>query len=89
MLRNVPSMSVFSFRFTLFRILPTDVYTTTLAANVNLVNQMALLRAGLCQALSESVVTSLKKSKIRTVVEFLVKDVEEISQTCGIPYKVK
>lgn len=48
---------------------------------------MALLRAGLCPALSESVVTSLKKSKIRTVVDFLVKDVEDIAQTCGIPYK--
>lgn len=48
---------------------------------------MALLRVGLCPALSESVVTSLKKSKIRTVIDFLVKDIEEIAQTCGIPYK--
>lgn len=49
---------------------------------------MSLLRPGICKAMTENVCSVLHNAEIRTVIDFIVKDPEEIARTCDIAYKV-
>ncbi|XP_033646889.1 DNA repair protein RAD51 homolog 4-like [Asterias rubens] len=48
---------------------------------------MSHLRVGLCPALSTETLDALNTAGVRTVVEFVGADFEELSQTCSVSYK--
>ncbi|XP_064379433.1 DNA repair protein RAD51 homolog 4 isoform X1 [Dromaius novaehollandiae] len=48
---------------------------------------MALLRAGLCPGLTAEMVPLLRASGLRTVVDFVSSDLEEVAQKCSLSYK--
>uniref|UniRef100_A0A5F5Q0J4 RAD51 paralog D n=1 Tax=Equus caballus TaxID=9796 RepID=A0A5F5Q0J4_HORSE len=48
---------------------------------------MGLLRAGLCPGLTQDVVQLLRGRGIRTVVDLVSADLEEVAQKCGLSYK--
>lgn len=48
---------------------------------------MSLLHAGLCPAMNYEVVASLKSIGVRTVLDFVTSDLEEMSRKCSISYK--
>ncbi|NXK51012.1 RA51D protein, partial [Chauna torquata] len=48
---------------------------------------MVVLRAGLCPGLTEEMIQLLRASGIRTVVDFVSSDPEDVAQKCSLPYK--
>ncbi|XP_071092580.1 DNA repair protein RAD51 homolog 4-like [Haliotis cracherodii] len=48
---------------------------------------MTALIPGVCSALTQAVVESLKKTGVKTVTDFITDDVESLAQRCSIPYK--
>ncbi|NXJ62473.1 RA51D protein, partial [Rostratula benghalensis] len=48
---------------------------------------MVVLRAGLCPGLTEEMIQLLRANGIRTVVDFVSSDLEEIAQKCSLSYK--
>ncbi|XP_017919716.1 PREDICTED: DNA repair protein RAD51 homolog 4 isoform X2 [Capra hircus] len=48
---------------------------------------MGVLRAGLCPGLTQDMVQLLKSGGIKTVVELVSADLEEVAQKCGLSYK--
>ncbi|XP_005240524.2 DNA repair protein RAD51 homolog 4 [Falco peregrinus] len=49
---------------------------------------MVVLRAGLCPGLTEEMIGLLRASGIRTVVDFVSSDLEDVAQKCSLSYKV-
>ncbi|XP_039576320.1 DNA repair protein RAD51 homolog 4 isoform X2 [Passer montanus] len=49
--------------------------------------QMVLLRAGLCPGLTEDMIQLLRANAIRTVVDFVSSDLEDVAQKCSLSYK--
>lgn len=49
---------------------------------------MSALRMGLCPSLSEHVYSSLRDAGVKTVTDFIVSDLEMLSQKTEISYKV-
>ncbi|XP_006890970.1 PREDICTED: DNA repair protein RAD51 homolog 4 isoform X2 [Elephantulus edwardii] len=50
---------------------------------------MGVLRAGLCPGLSLEMVQLLRSRGIRTVVDLVSANLEEVAQTCGLSYKAE
>ncbi|NWW02809.1 RA51D protein, partial [Oreocharis arfaki] len=48
---------------------------------------MVVLRAGLCPGLSEDMIQLLRANGIRTVVDFVSSDLEDVAQKCSLSYK--
>ncbi|NXT89175.1 RA51D protein, partial [Anhinga rufa] len=48
---------------------------------------MGVLRAGLCPGLSEEMIQLLGANGIRTVVDFVSSDLEDVAQKCSLSYK--
>ncbi|XP_074888660.1 DNA repair protein RAD51 homolog 4 isoform X3 [Buteo buteo] len=48
---------------------------------------MVVLRAGLCPGLTEEMIQLLRANGIRTVVDFVSSDLEDIAQKCSLSYK--
>ncbi|XP_057392547.1 DNA repair protein RAD51 homolog 4 [Balaenoptera acutorostrata] len=48
---------------------------------------MGVLRAGLCPGLTQDVVQLLRGRGIKTVVDLVSADLEEVAQKCGLSYK--
>ncbi|NXG84802.1 RA51D protein, partial [Stercorarius parasiticus] len=48
---------------------------------------MVVLRAGLCPGLSEEMIQLLRANGIRTVVDFVSSDLEDVAQKCCLSYK--
>ncbi|NXL48695.1 RA51D protein, partial [Podilymbus podiceps] len=48
---------------------------------------MVVLRAGLCPGLTEEMIQLLRANGIRTVVDFVSSDLEEVAQKCSLSYK--
>ncbi|NWR77459.1 RA51D protein, partial [Centropus unirufus] len=48
---------------------------------------MVVLRAGLCPGLTEEMLQLLRASGIRTVVDFVSSDLEDVAQKCSLSYK--
>ncbi|KAK3598958.1 hypothetical protein CHS0354_024630 [Potamilus streckersoni] len=48
---------------------------------------MAMLKAGLCTALNDTVLGNLRSVGIRTTLDLIAKDLENVSQQASIPYK--
>ncbi|NXI78041.1 RA51D protein, partial [Rhipidura dahli] len=48
---------------------------------------MVVLRAGLCPGLTEDMIQLLRASGIRTVVDFVSSDLEDVAQKCSLSYK--
>ncbi|XP_066419522.1 DNA repair protein RAD51 homolog 4 isoform X2 [Molothrus aeneus] len=51
--------------------------------------EMVVLRAGLCPGLTEDMIQLLRDSGIRTVVDFVSSDLEDVAQKCSLSYKVE
>ncbi|XP_076210868.1 DNA repair protein RAD51 homolog 4 isoform X2 [Aptenodytes patagonicus] len=49
---------------------------------------MVVLRAGLCPGLTEEMIQLLRANGIRTVVDFVSSDLEDVAQKCSLSYKV-
>uniref|UniRef100_A0A803XTT4 DNA repair protein n=1 Tax=Meleagris gallopavo TaxID=9103 RepID=A0A803XTT4_MELGA len=49
---------------------------------------MVVLRAGLCPGLTEEMIQLLRANNIRTVVDFVSSDLEDVAQNCSVSYKV-
>lgn len=49
---------------------------------------MGVLRAGLCPGLTEDMVQLLRSRGIKTVVDLVSTDLEEVALKCGLSYKV-
>nr|XP_010297991.1 PREDICTED: DNA repair protein RAD51 homolog 4 [Balearica regulorum gibbericeps] len=49
---------------------------------------MVVLRAGLCPGLTEEMIRLLRANDIRTVVDFVSSDLEDVAQKCSLSYKV-
>ncbi|XP_030706366.1 DNA repair protein RAD51 homolog 4 isoform X2 [Globicephala melas] len=49
---------------------------------------MGVLRAGLCPGLTQDMVQLLRSRGIKTVVDLVSADLEEVAQKCGLSYKV-
>ncbi|KAM6239111.1 DNA repair protein RAD51 homolog 4 isoform 4-T4 [Spheniscus humboldti] len=50
---------------------------------------MVVLRAGLCPGLTEEMIQLLRANGVRTVVDFVSSDLEDVAQKCSLSYKVK
>ncbi|KAM9211009.1 DNA repair protein RAD51 homolog 4 [Dugong dugon] len=48
---------------------------------------MGVLRAGLCPGLTQEIVRLLRSRGIKTVVDLVSADLEEVAQKCGLSYK--
>ncbi|NXY25103.1 RA51D protein, partial [Atrichornis clamosus] len=48
---------------------------------------MVVLRAGLCPGLTEEMIQLLRANGIRTVVDFVSSDLEDVAQKCSLSYK--
>ncbi|NWZ95769.1 RA51D protein, partial [Nesospiza acunhae] len=48
---------------------------------------MVVLRAGLCPGLTEDMIQLLRDNGIRTVVDFVSSDLEDVAQKCSLSYK--
>ncbi|XP_061868514.1 DNA repair protein RAD51 homolog 4 isoform X1 [Colius striatus] len=48
---------------------------------------MVVLRAGLCPGLTEDMLQLLRASGVRTVVDFVSSDLEDVAQKCSLSYK--
>ncbi|KAM3934192.1 DNA repair protein RAD51 homolog 4 isoform 1-T2 [Leptodactylus fuscus] len=48
---------------------------------------MVILREGLCPGLTTDIITVLKRNRIRTVVELVASDLEELARKCCLSYK--
>ncbi|NXE10999.1 RA51D protein, partial [Lophotis ruficrista] len=48
---------------------------------------MVVLRAGLCPGLTEEMIQLFRANGIRTVVDFVSSDLEEVAQKCSLSYK--
>ncbi|KAJ7407335.1 DNA repair protein RAD51 4 [Willisornis vidua] len=48
---------------------------------------MVVLRAGLCPGLTEEMIQLLREKGIRTVVDFVSSDLEDVAQKCSLSYK--
>ncbi|NWV05222.1 RA51D protein, partial [Ptilonorhynchus violaceus] len=48
---------------------------------------MVVLRAGLCPGLTEEMIQLLRANGIKTVVDFVSSDLEDVSQKCSLSYK--
>ncbi|NXY71208.1 RA51D protein, partial [Glareola pratincola] len=48
---------------------------------------MVVLRAGLCPGLTEEIVQLFRANGIRTVVDFVSSDLEDVAQKCSLSYK--
>lgn len=48
---------------------------------------MVVLRAGLCPGLTEEMIQLLRANNIRTVVDFVSSDLEDVAQSCSLSYK--
>uniref|UniRef100_A0A8C3CW53 RAD51 paralog D n=1 Tax=Cairina moschata TaxID=8855 RepID=A0A8C3CW53_CAIMO len=48
---------------------------------------MVVLRAGLCPGLTEEMIQVLRANGVRTVVDFVSSDLEDVSQKCSLSYK--
>ncbi|NXW92707.1 RA51D protein, partial [Alopecoenas beccarii] len=48
---------------------------------------MVVLRAGLCPGLTEDMIQVLRANGIRTVVDFISSDLEDVAQKCSLSYK--
>ncbi|NXJ12138.1 RA51D protein, partial [Odontophorus gujanensis] len=48
---------------------------------------MVVLRAGLCPGLTEEMIQLLRANNIRTVVDFVSSDLEDVAQNCSLSYK--
>ncbi|XP_010184455.1 PREDICTED: DNA repair protein RAD51 homolog 4 [Mesitornis unicolor] len=48
---------------------------------------MVMLRAGLCPGLTAEMIQLLRTSGVRTVVDFVSSDLEEVAQKCSLSYK--
>ncbi|NXV50502.1 RA51D protein, partial [Uria aalge] len=48
---------------------------------------MVVLRVGLCPGLSEEMIQLLRANGIRTVVDFVSSDLEDVAQKCSLSYK--
>ncbi|KAM6315502.1 DNA repair protein RAD51 homolog 4 [Podargus strigoides] len=48
---------------------------------------MVVLRAGLCPGLTEEMIQLLRASGVRTVVDFVSSDLEDVAQKCSLSYK--
>ncbi|KAL3857647.1 hypothetical protein ACJMK2_012294 [Sinanodonta woodiana] len=48
---------------------------------------MALLKAGLCTALNNTVLENLRSVGIKTTLDFITKDLEAVAQQASVPYK--
>ncbi|OXB72063.1 UNVERIFIED_CONTAM: hypothetical protein H355_016484 [Colinus virginianus] len=48
---------------------------------------MVVLRAGLCPGLTEEMIQVLRANNIRTVVDFVSSDLEDVAQSCSLSYK--
>ncbi|NXS53392.1 RA51D protein, partial [Brachypteracias leptosomus] len=48
---------------------------------------MVVLRAGLCPGLTEEMIQLLRAGGIRTVVDFVSSDLEDVAQKCSLSYK--
>ncbi|XP_065709211.1 DNA repair protein RAD51 homolog 4 [Patagioenas fasciata] len=48
---------------------------------------MVVLRAGLCPGLTEDMIQLLRANGIRTVVDFVSSDMEDVAQKCSLSYK--
>ncbi|NXD86425.1 RA51D protein, partial [Halcyon senegalensis] len=48
---------------------------------------MVVLRAGLCPGLTEGMIQLLRAKGIRTVVDFVSSDLEDVAQKCSLSYK--
>ncbi|KAF1423518.1 hypothetical protein FQV22_0006192, partial [Spheniscus magellanicus] len=49
---------------------------------------MVVLRAGLCPGLTEEMIQLLRANGVRTVVDFVSSDLEDVAQKCSLSYKV-
>ncbi|XP_014128216.2 DNA repair protein RAD51 homolog 4 isoform X3 [Zonotrichia albicollis] len=49
--------------------------------------EMVVLRAGLCPGLTEDMIQLLRDNGIRTVVDFVSSDLEDVAQKCSLSYK--
>ncbi|XP_040505997.1 DNA repair protein RAD51 homolog 4 isoform X5 [Gallus gallus] len=49
---------------------------------------MVVLRAGLCPGLTEEMIQLLRANNIRTVVDFVSSDLEDVAQSCSLSYKL-
>ncbi|XP_018774880.2 DNA repair protein RAD51 homolog 4 isoform X2 [Serinus canaria] len=49
--------------------------------------EMVVLRAGLCPGLTEDMIQLLRANGIRTVVDFVSSDLEDVAQKCSLSYK--
>jgi len=49
---------------------------------------MGVLRAGLCPGLTHDTVGQLRSRGIKTVVDLVSADLEDVAQKCGLSYKV-
>ncbi|OPJ78710.1 DNA repair RAD51-like protein 4 [Patagioenas fasciata monilis] len=52
-----------------------------------LAGDMVVLRAGLCPGLTEDMIQLLRANGIRTVVDFVSSDMEDVAQKCSLSYK--
>ncbi|KAI2582359.1 RAD51 paralog D [Homo sapiens] len=48
---------------------------------------MGVLRVGLCPGLTEEMIQLLRSHRIKTVVDLVSADLEEVAQKCGLSYK--
>ncbi|XP_073429654.1 DNA repair protein RAD51 homolog 4 isoform X1 [Dendrobates tinctorius] len=48
---------------------------------------MVILREGLCPGLTADIITLLKKNHVRTVVDLVASDLEELARKCSLSYK--
>ncbi|XP_069613354.1 DNA repair protein RAD51 homolog 4 isoform X2 [Ranitomeya imitator] len=48
---------------------------------------MVILREGLCPGLTTDIITLLKKNHVRTVVDLVASDLEELARKCSLSYK--
>ncbi|PNI47322.1 RAD51D isoform 7 [Pan troglodytes] len=48
---------------------------------------MGVLRVGLCPGLTQEMIQLLRSHRIKTVVDLVSADLEEVAQKCGLSYK--
>uniref|UniRef100_A0A2K6JRC8 RAD51 paralog D n=2 Tax=Rhinopithecus TaxID=542827 RepID=A0A2K6JRC8_RHIBE len=48
---------------------------------------MGVLRVGLCPGLTQEMIQLLRSRRIKTVVDLVSADLEEVAQKCGLSYK--
>ncbi|XP_052544586.1 DNA repair protein RAD51 homolog 4 isoform X1 [Tympanuchus pallidicinctus] len=67
--------------------LPTGLCFHPCSAPSRRAGAMVVLRAGLCPGLTEEMIQLLRANNIRTVVDFVSSDLEDVAQNCSLSYK--